>query len=65
MLSKKDYRTIAEIMKSEYIRYDGTGEDDGEGKNTVSCIVRKLSDYFTIDNPRFDRNRFMQACGLD
>jgi len=64
MLTKKDFKAVVEIMKSEYTRYDNTGEDDGEGKDTVGCIAGKLSDYFTTQNPRFDRERFMKACGL-
>lgn len=27
-------------------------------------LVHKMADTFAKDNPRFDRQRFMQACGL-
>lgn len=71
MFTKKHYKAIAEIIKSEYMRYDGTGENDYEGKDTVGCIAGKLADYFEQNNPRcektntgFNRNRFMKACGL-
>ena len=64
MLSRKDYKAIAEIIKHEFTRYDDTGEDDSEGKLTTISIAGQLAGYFTRDNPRFILNRFMKACGL-
>lgn len=54
MLSRKDYKAIAEIMKTE-----------SRGYETIpDRISEKLADYFAQDNPRFDRDRFLAACGL-
>ena len=64
MLTKKDYVAIAEIIENEYNLFDDTGEDDTEGKHATRSIAGKLADYFEQDNSRFDRERFMKACGL-
>jgi len=59
MLSKKHYKAIAEIVK----------------KNTPTKAARyildiridtahDLADYFAADNERFDRAKFLAACGL-
>lgn len=64
MLSKKDHVAIAEILREEYTRYDGTGENDAEGKDTVGCIAGNLADYFEWDNSKFNRQKFLTACGL-
>lgn len=31
---------------------------------TVERVAGELADYFKGDNPRFDRERFLEACGL-
>ena len=64
MLSRKDYKAIAEIIKYEYTRYDNTCEDDTEGKATTTSIAGLLSGYFTTDNPQFNKQKFLDACGL-
>lgn len=50
MMSKKDYETIAGILKAEGIHF-------------VSCGM--FADAFGKDNPAFNRRTFMKACGWD
>lgn len=64
MLSRKDYKAIAEIIKQEFTAFDDTGEDDYEGKHATISISKRLADYFAAENPQFNRDRFMKACGL-
>ncbi|MCK5611635.1 hypothetical protein KAR91_57725 [Candidatus Pacearchaeota archaeon] len=64
MVTKKDFRAIAEIIKYEYTRYGDTGLDDSEGKLTAASIAGQLSGYFTEQNPKFDRQKFLNVCGL-
>lgn len=64
MLMEKDFKVIAEIIKVEYTAFDGTGENDYEGKHATNSIAGRLADYFAGQNPRFDRKRFLDACGL-
>ena len=59
MFTKQHYKAIAEIIRPHLlvskIRKDGA---------QVADIALELADYFAQDNPRFDRERFLEACGL-
>lgn len=55
MPSKKDYESIAALIK----------EATSWGNNTVKNIAVGLADIFAADNTRFDRQKFLAACGLD
>lgn len=55
MLTRKDFKAVAEIIRSN--RRDGV-------ESTLDNAAYELADYFATQNPRFDRSRFMQACGL-
>lgn len=63
MFTRQHYRAIAEIIKKEYTRFDNICKDD-EGKLAIQSIARSLADYFVDNNPRFDRQKFLAACGL-
>lgn len=56
-MTKKDYELIAKAIRAS--RYDirNTQED----KQTIDAVADALAYYLKIDNPRFDRNKFMQA----
>jgi len=54
-ISKKHYQAIASI-----INFRTTAK-----KNICSeHIIKDLADYFSSDNPLFDRDRFLSACGV-
>jgi hypothetical protein len=63
MLTKKDFKAVAEIIKTGIditIIYSTT-----EPNTTIKGdIADRLADYFATQNLRFDRKRFMKACGL-
>lgn len=65
MAIQKDYKAIAEIIRQEYIRFDNTGEDDSEGKQAITNIAFDIADYFASKNEWFNRNTFMDVCGID
>lgn len=52
-MTKKDFEAIARILKSKDGRIDA-----------VEMIAEDLADLFAADNPRFDRDRFIEACGI-
>jgi len=67
MLTKKHYKTIAGIV---YANTTPEGRDPhcqfAKGMQRARIyIARNLADYFADDNSRFDRDKFMAACGLD
>ena len=55
-MTKKDYQTIAKSIYSCFDVYDDT-ENKG-----LREIVLTLSHHLKADNPRFDSERFEQAC---
>ncbi len=61
MLSKKDYKAIAEIVK----RCSGPDKHWGYTTTHTADMVCDLADYFAQDNPQFDWARFLEACGLE
>lgn len=57
--SQKDYIAVAAVLRAQDRRLGGW---DG----TVADIAQGLADVFATDNPRFDREKFLQAsCGVN
>lgn len=63
-LSRKHYTAIAAILKAQ--RDVLQGEDLGRPlvQGTCDSIARELAVLFKLDNPSFDRGRFLRACGV-
>jgi hypothetical protein len=57
MLSKQNYEAFAAIL-GPYI-----SKPRKECRHTAIAIAEDIATYFAVDNPRFDRERFMEACG--
>ncbi len=55
MPSKKDYEAVAGLLDSMRGDYDAV---------TLEAVADGLAEYFGQDNARFDRERFIEACGL-
>ena len=62
-MTKKHYEAIAAIL--EKYRNAPLYEADYSDYRTAEHIAAELADYFATDNPRFDRARFWQACGIE
>lgn len=62
-MTRKDYVLIAEVIKTQIELSLKFGEDDARygAENIALDLASKLSQ----DNPRFDRSRFLQACGVN
>ena len=56
MLHNKDYEAIAGIVKGE--------ANTAYGFCVTRTLARRLADLFEKDNPNFNRDRFLKACGL-
>ena len=56
--SRKDYREVANVIKSLRERYDRKPD----GIEALDDVVRSLADLFSADNPRFDCRKFFNAC---
>lgn len=57
--TRQHYVAIAEILKRAAKEYSSS-----EGPYAVEQIARDLADLFKRDNPSFDRQRFLSACGF-
>jgi len=54
-MTKKDYKLIASILKN-------ANEDNYD--LALTPLIKWFADDFQADNPRFDRARFLTACGV-
>ncbi len=55
-MTRKDFVAIANVIKN-------TPFTDEQDRVIVAC--RLIEEVFQPANPRFDRNRFLRACGID
>jgi transposase len=67
-MSRKQYRDMAAVIQAER----NVGHNDGLPTEIIigidlatRNIASGLATVFEIDNPRFDRDRFMEACGIE
>jgi hypothetical protein len=68
-MSKKDYQAIAAAIYNSQVRMDGLFKYDrnavmvNAGVKAAMCEVKaRLADVLAADNPRFSRERFLEAC---
>lgn len=59
-MTKQDFEAIAAVFAGDY----ASCANDGERRKVVGLAL-SLSDVFKRTNPRFDRVRFLKACGLN
>lgn len=55
-MTKKHFEALAAIVNDN--RFDGSR------KEACESIARDMADLFAEENPRFDRERFLTACGF-
>jgi hypothetical protein len=60
-MTKKDYELIAGAIAGMKDKYDG---DDWTINGAMYSFARALSDALQDSNPRFDSERFLEACGV-
>ena len=64
-MTRKDYVAIAACIKGTR-GFVGAFElpIDRAARNAVDLCAKELADHMAADNPRFDRARFLKACGV-
>lgn len=62
-MTKKDYVAIARIIK-QGLKVNEKPYSSTPLNDVVNGIVVALADYCQCDNPRFDRSKFVAACGF-
>lgn len=66
-MTKKDYEKIALAIKLETLCIATSNMDNVTAvasMDTLSSITHRLADTFANENPRFNRDKFVRACGL-
>ena len=58
MMTRKDYIATAEILKEHF---DNRPIEIADYLD----LVYSFADWFAEDNPNFNENKFVNACGLD
>jgi len=69
MMTKKHYVAIAKTMaalRAAYCPENRPGHNIDAGyRQATTDVSEELATYFASENPRFDRARFLTACGLE
>ena len=55
-MTRKDYVAFANLVQEISDEY---------GVITVAGVAGRMAEVFAVDNERFDRNKFFDACGID
>ena len=64
MLTDEQIKAIAGIIKEEIDPACLMAPDPCPDCMTAEHIAKRLANYFEKDNERFDREKFLSACGL-
>lgn len=65
-MSRKHYEAVAEILAKNARFYEGAPDMYGLGKREALVeLTWDLAEYFTTENPNFDRQRFLKAAGVN
>tara|TARA_B100001750_G_C15222000_1_gene453719 strand:+ start:144 stop:335 length:192 start_codon:yes stop_codon:yes gene_type:complete len=62
MLTRKVFEQVAASVKKSVDKADAT--NNAELHRFAEDMAMELAIFFGRENPRFDRDRFYQACGL-
>ena len=62
-MTRKDYELIARALNRANENWQGFEEENPQVVITAICAY--LAKELVQDNPRFDRTRFLSACGLE
>jgi hypothetical protein len=61
-MTKAHFKALADILRVEVAADLATGMGDDE---SPACRISvRVAEYLARVNPRFDRNRFLAACGM-
>ena len=66
-MTRKDYKALAKAIanaKAREIDLGATGRDLAIVGFALESVVREIATVLAEDNPRFDRDKFITACGL-
>ena len=62
-MTKKDYVKFANRIRSQI--QDAEDECNDYARQSAIRTANDAAGIFAADNPRFDRERFLKACGME
>lgn len=62
-MTRKDYVLIAKVIEGA-IKYEQDFNKSEDKANALMAVAHTFSSVLGADNPRFDRERFLKACGI-
>lgn len=62
-MTKKHFEAIAAIVRANSIKNPAAGYDEGFDAG-VAAMAADLANMFAAENPRFNRDKFLTACGF-
>lgn len=62
MFTRQHYKAIAAIIKDCIEKHKSGGFGSLLCDEVRKSLTSELADYFASDNPRFDRQKFLEAC---
>ena len=63
-MTRKDYVLIAKAIKSSRVSNYLDNPNRALYLNGIDNAAHNMADALASDNPRFDRDKFLTACGL-
>lgn len=69
-MTKKDYEVIAYVINGRIenaklsLHFGYSDEDISHALNTLSDLADMMAYEFSLDNSKFDRDKFLTACGV-
>lgn len=62
-MTKKDYVLIASVLSNAMLCASESGANNSQA-TMIRFIACQFADKLANENPRFDRARFLKACGV-
>lgn len=63
-MTRKHYQNTANTLKSVYQDYSVADSPDPLFHLAMKSLAGRMAALFEVDNSRFDREKFMDACGF-
>lgn len=67
-MTRKDFELIAEalcVARQQFRTEAGSSTDLARCEHAITMVAWKLVGSLGTTNPRFDRDRFLHACGVE
>ena len=64
-MTRQDFNYLADLLKCTWPHNGDTEHCQHEREQQHRYVVREMAEWLRATNPRFDRERFLQACGME